>query len=72
MSKQDSRRTPGKRPWRGKRTVYRGFGTMLHFVECDGIIMARTKNELSKLSRGFYLANFDPKKAVRVKVRKDK
>lgn len=51
---------------------YRGVATLLKFAECQGIIMAANVTDLKKLCRGFYLAEFDPTKAKRVRMSKDK
>jgi len=54
------------------RKSYRGIAAMLHFAECDGIVIAKNARALKKLARGFYLTTVDMKKTKRVVVEKDK
>ena len=70
MTKTETKKSrPMKVTGKGAAQRMDGVATLLHFSECQGVIMAANMRDLRKLARGMYLADFDPKKARRVSLR---
>ena len=70
MNRRDTPRRKRPEDWTKKRAMYSGVGTLLRFDDVDGIIVAKSMADLEKLSRGYYLANFEKKLAKKCTVRR--
>lgn len=68
-STDDMKSPPMKVKGKGKDQRMEGVGTLLQFANCQGIIMAANMNDLRKLARSFFLADFDPKLARKITIK---
>ena len=73
MKREASSRDRAKRTMKAINGKYHGSATMVHFEDCDAILVAANMRDLRKIAlRFFYMPGFDPKKTKRVTVERRK